>query len=129
MWTIDSNDCLREFIGHTDCIYYIDLTSDSKYILSASRDKSIKFWDLNSGQCLKTIKQDNIIEYVKSISKDLIAFGCNSINNNLKIYDLKRNQVIREFVGHSNSVNRLELLQNGNLLSVSQDSTIKLWKI
>ncbi|MBR2025659.1 MAG: hypothetical protein IKA07_00820 [Alistipes sp.] len=43
-------------IGHTDQINHISYSSDGRYILSASKDKTIKVWETKYGHCVKTYK-------------------------------------------------------------------------
>jgi len=42
--------------GHTQGISDISWSSDSRYICSASDDKTIKIWDMSTGEMLKTLK-------------------------------------------------------------------------
>ena len=35
--------------GHSECVRSVAISSDSKYIVSGSRDKTIKVWDLETG--------------------------------------------------------------------------------
>jgi WD40 repeat protein len=41
------------FVGHADWVWSANFSPDGKQIVSASRDKSLKLWDL-AGNCLQT---------------------------------------------------------------------------
>lgn len=41
--------------GHSDWVTSISICDNLKVFVSGSLDSSIKFWDLNSGKCLKTM--------------------------------------------------------------------------
>lgn len=54
LWDLNTGYMIREFIGHQDEIVSLAISSDSKYIVSVSYDRSMKLWELNSGKELKT---------------------------------------------------------------------------
>lgn len=43
-----------EFVGHTKAIIAISLDSSGQWLLSASKDSTVKLWEVSSGQCLHT---------------------------------------------------------------------------
>ena len=43
-------------LGHADEVNTVAISPDGKYIVSGSRDKSIKVWELSSGRVVKTLK-------------------------------------------------------------------------
>ncbi|KJZ74962.1 Putative E3 ubiquitin ligase complex SCF subunit scon-2 [Hirsutella minnesotensis 3608] len=45
--------CLR---GHTDWVNHVRIDSPSRTVFSASDDMSVKLWDLDSKQCIKTFR-------------------------------------------------------------------------
>ena len=47
--------CIRVFQEHTERILGVSLTIDGKYAVTGSNDNSMKLWDMQSGECLKTI--------------------------------------------------------------------------
>lgn len=43
----DTNTCpVGEFLGHIDGITYIDSRGDSRYLITNSKDQTIKLWDV-----------------------------------------------------------------------------------
>jgi len=42
--------------GHNKSVTALIVTSDGKIIISGSRDNTIKLWDIETGECLKTLK-------------------------------------------------------------------------
>ena len=41
--------------GHSDYVFSVAYSPDGKRIISGSRDQTIKIWDTNTGECLKTL--------------------------------------------------------------------------
>ena len=62
--------------NHTDSLYWgIDLSSNGRKLVSGSRDKTLKFWDWESGQCLHTINTGlliNTVAIIKSKIKNIL---------------------------------------------------------
>jgi hypothetical protein len=49
---------LRTFEGHTDEVRSVSITPDGKRAVSGSWDKTLRLWDLDSGECLRTLRED-----------------------------------------------------------------------
>ena len=48
------NGIYKYLKGHKSFVNFISLSSDSKMILSASDDKTVKLWDIENAKCIKT---------------------------------------------------------------------------
>lgn len=44
---------MGEFVGHTDLIHGLGLTSDETLLFTASFDMSLRLWDVTEAVCLK----------------------------------------------------------------------------
>ena len=49
-WDLESNTMEREFHGHTRTVERIDLTSDGRWLATASSDSSFALWDTENGK-------------------------------------------------------------------------------
>jgi len=54
VWDVETNQCIHVLHGHTDIIIHFNLSSDEQYLLSGSRDKTARVWDLMAGTCKQT---------------------------------------------------------------------------
>ncbi|KDQ58057.1 hypothetical protein JAAARDRAFT_129692 [Jaapia argillacea MUCL 33604] len=54
MWDPRSGKRIAKLVGHTDNIRAIQISDDSRYLLTGSADASIKLWSLTSQRCLHT---------------------------------------------------------------------------
>lgn len=52
-WDSDMQQCVRTLFGHLEPV--VALSGDSLHLLSASLDRSLKLWDVHSGECKHTI--------------------------------------------------------------------------
>lgn len=55
IYNIQTGELLQSLKGHTGGIESICFSSNSKYIVSASDDKTIKVWDVATGFCIQTL--------------------------------------------------------------------------
>jgi WD40 repeat protein len=108
-------------------VYFLELTSNNGNLFSSSRDKTVKFWQIETGEILKSIQFDHPVYCVKELKENLFAVGLG--NGEIQIYDLNEIKNIKTISAHSSFVYRLKVLSNGNLLSGSKNGKIKLWEV
>ena len=48
---------MRVFQGHTDAVRSVCLSLDGKWALSGSQDKTVRLWEVGTGQCVKTFEE------------------------------------------------------------------------
>ncbi|RZF44656.1 hypothetical protein LSTR_LSTR000608 [Laodelphax striatellus] len=53
------------FEGHTDMVRTISLDPLGQYVVSGSDDSTVKFWELSTGRCLKTIPVEGVVRCVR----------------------------------------------------------------
>ncbi|MCI0695865.1 NB-ARC domain-containing protein [candidate division KSB1 bacterium] len=128
--TTPGGPLLRTLEGHSKYVNAVAITPDGKYAVSASSDKTLKVWDLTSGQTLRTLEghsdEVNSVaitpngEYAVSASKD----------KTLKVWDLTSGQVLRTLVGHISAVYAVAITPDGKYaVSASKDKTLKVWDL
>jgi WD40 repeat protein/beta-lactamase regulating signal transducer with metallopeptidase domain len=55
LWDVAESKLIRDFPGHTALVYTLAITPDGKRLVTAGHDKSIRIWDLDSGQQLNNL--------------------------------------------------------------------------
>ena len=79
------------------------------YLASASSDKTIKLWDLDKFQCLKTLQgHDDYVSSIQFLGKGLIASS--SGDGKIKFWDLLTGECNFTIDAHSDLIAALELL-------------------
>lgn len=59
LWDVASGKLLRTLTGHTDSIFGgVAFSPDGKFALSASYDKTLKYWNLETGQLVRSIESN-----------------------------------------------------------------------
>lgn len=123
-----------ELSEHTKLINSLQFTSDEKFIISASEDKTIKVWDLENKRCIFTFHANSPINSMTlSPSNKLIACTL-SDENSIKILELNfsNDPIIKQLKELTNINMPLDVSfsPNGEILaSTHYNATIKLWDL
>jgi F-box/WD-40 domain protein 7 len=117
--------CTKTFEGHREWIRCIKCISKYK-LISGSDDYSIKVWNLETGECLRTLKgHEDSVTCFEFLDEKLIS---GSWDGTIKIWDLSKYECLKTLVGHSYRVSNLKTYGN-KLLSSSWDCQIKIWDL
>ncbi|MEH2316851.1 MAG: ribosome assembly protein 4, partial [Nostoc sp.] len=99
-------------------------------LASASYDKTIKIWDVSSGQLLKTLTGHSSEVYSVAYSPNGQQLASASYDKTIKIWDVSSGQLLKTLTGHSSEVYSVAYSPNGQqLASASYDKTIKIWDV
>ncbi len=99
----------------------------STYIASASDENIVKIWSFNDLSYEKQIINITDIKFLTIINKTLIVtvHYKRSTLDEIKVWNNTSDKPI--FVFNSTTINTIKALPNGNLVSSSQDKSIKIW--
>lgn len=121
---------LRTLVGHTDEILALEVTPDSQWLISGSKDHTIKVWDIATGQEIYTLTghTGSVLTLVLTSDGKQVISG--SADHTIKVWSLETGQEIYTLRGHTDSVFDLALRSDNQVLfSVAKDNTIKLWNL
>jgi WD40 repeat protein len=122
-------NCVETWDGHSGLFAAVtSLSLNSQWLASASEDKTVRLWDLATGQTSHVLTgHQGFVEVVafQPHNTDILASG--SRDKTIKIWELDR--VLYNLIGHSQAVNTLAFSPDGQqLASGSSDRSIKLWQ-
>ncbi|TPX66047.1 hypothetical protein SpCBS45565_g04723 [Spizellomyces sp. 'palustris'] len=150
IWDFGSGECKSELRGHehvVECIAFAPTTAfpnirelagfqskgkdqgvPGQYLASGSRDKTLRLWDVSTGQCLFTLTgHDNWIRGVvfHPNGKYLLS---GSDDKTLKVWDLKSGRCIKTLDAHSHFVTCIDFAKTSPVVATgSVDQSIKVW--
>jgi len=158
IWVVASGECKHILKGHdhvVDCLAFSPasvhnyLTSSlstevddeaapkeedksvaGKYLVSGSRDKTIKLWDVSTGQCLKTFADhDNWVRGVLFHPLGKYIISC-SEDRSIRIFDLKEGRNVKTIQdAHPHFVTTIAFNYRRPVVCTgSVDQTIKIWE-
>jgi uncharacterized caspase-like protein len=99
-------------------------------LASASRDHTIKLWDVASGREIRTLSGHSSAVASVAFSPDGRTLASGSGDHTIKLWDVASGREIRTLSGHSDVVWSVAFSPDGRTLaSASWDHTIKLWDV
>lgn len=119
---------LRILDAHKYTVYTVDVSPDSKTILSGSWDNTIKLWDMDTGELLKSYYGHHQPVFSVRFSSDGKKFISCSKDFTVKIWDIESAAIEKNLVGHSSWVYTACFSPDGKLAaSGGADTKIILW--
>jgi WD40 repeat protein len=116
--------------GHEGEVTTVAFSPDGTHILSGSEDNTIKLWDTNTGNLIRTITGHTSFVNSVAFSPDGRQILSGSSDNTVKLWDAETGNLIRTFAGHTGTVNTVAFISNyKQIVSGSDDRTIRLWDL
>jgi WD40 repeat protein/serine/threonine protein kinase len=126
----NTNQLLRLFHGHADWVSSVCCSADGKHFLSGSADKTVKLWDLSTGECLQTLEGHTEWVTTVSLSADGRHALSGSADKTLKLWDLGTGRCLQTLLAHTNWVLAACLSEDGRYaLSAGGDGLFKRWDL
>ncbi len=128
--------CVQTLKGHTGSIRSLAISPDGGILASGSDDKTIKLWQLATGQELCTIKahSKSVCSVAMSADGEILASG--SDDKSIKLWQLSTGLQIGSltlggwFSGDSGCVYSIAIAPDGQILaSLSNSGAVKLWNL
>ena len=121
---------VRTFSGHEEGVTTIAVTSDDKYIVSGSKDCTIRIWDLDTGEQIRVLQgHENSVNALALTSDDMYIISGSS-DDTLRIWNLETGEQIHVLQGHENSVYAIAVTSDDRyIVSGSKDCTIRIWNL
>jgi WD40 repeat protein len=119
--------------GHTSAVSSIAFSPDGERLASASRDNTVKLWNVTSGAEVLTLRGHNKGLLHKGVtavvfSPDGQRLASASSDKTVKLWDAIRGAEVLTLEGHMAAVTSVAFSRDGlRLASASDDRTVKLW--
>ncbi|KAM3937083.1 WD repeat and SOCS box-containing protein 2 isoform 2-T2 [Leptodactylus fuscus] len=130
VWEVHTGRLLFNLSGHQDVVRDLSFTKNgSLTLVSASRDKTLRIWDLKKdGKLLQVLSGHIRWVYSCSISPDCSMLCSAAGERVVLLWSMRSYTLIRRLKGHQNSVVSCDFSPDSALLvTASYDSTLILW--
>ena len=125
--------CTHTLTSHTACVNAVVMSPNRSIVASSSEDKTIRFWDLQTGRVTMAVLDHVLAVRAIAFSPDgeTIASGGHDrtvvLTRKWYLDIAGRSEVLGQ---HGQAVTSIAFTPNGRLLaSASRDKTIKLWNL
>lgn len=124
----------RKLTGHEDWVNSVAVSPDGKWAASGSDDKTVKIWDLETGQCRATLKGHTDRVNSVAITPDGKRILSGSNDKSVRVWDAGSGREVAKLEGHTTYVRSLVTFRCNDYALSSQDSykgviNLKLWDI
>ncbi|KAI9770247.1 MAG: hypothetical protein M1840_003404 [Geoglossum simile] len=131
---VDSLKLFLNLYGHKLPVLSMDISSDSKLMVTCSADKNVRLWGLDFGDCHKAFfaHQDSIMQ-VAFVPHNQDGNGHHffsaSKDRMIKYWDGDKFEQIQRLEGHHGEIWALTVSRTGNFfVSASHDKSIRVWE-
>ena len=135
LWDMHTGRLLKTLIGHTDLntrsmsIGFIAYSDDGKLLASVGwEDKTIRIWDVETGELRQTITELPERIYSVAYSPDRQSLVGGGSDSNIYLWDVGTGEHLKILTGHTSPVGSVTYSRDGTtLVSGSWDKTIRFW--
>ena len=114
--------------GHRNNVNLVSWSPDGKYIVSGSKDNTIKIWDASTGTHVRTLEGHTSWVYSVAWSPDSKYIASSSWDKTIKVWNISSGTCMQILTGHTSCVNSVSWSPDGkHIASGSDDGTIKVW--
>ena len=138
--------CINTFESHVDEVTCLSINSN--HLVSGSQDRTIRVWDLYTGNCVETLDlnfsnltqgslgQPPAVIPVKTMGAPIIgalqaydvALATGTKDGVVRLWDLRSGEVIRTLNGHQDAITCLKF-DTTNIVTGSLDKSVKTWDL
>jgi len=129
-WDLETGQRIRRHEGHEEIINCMEVSKRGEEVLiSGSDDGHIGLWDPRQKLALDYIDTSFPVTAI-AISEAGNELYSGGIDNDIKVWDMRKKAVAYTLQGHTDTVTSLEVSPDSQtLLSNSHDSTVRTWDI
>jgi len=126
--------------GHTDSVPTVLFTPDGKQLISASKDKTIRIWDVSTGETVRVLRppigQGRAgAFYAAALTADgltlaVAGIGLQADRHPIYLIELATGSMKQVLPGHDKTVLRLCFSRDGKWLASSgEDAVVRIWDV
>ncbi len=114
--------------GHSGGVNAVVFSPNGKLVASASRDRTVRLWDLSTGATLQTLEGHSGSVKAVAFSPDGKLVVSASYDNTVRLWDSSTGATLQTLEGCSISAGAVVFSPDSELVaSASNDNTVRLW--
>ncbi|EYC44023.1 hypothetical protein Y032_0473g2078 [Ancylostoma ceylanicum] len=125
----ESKNAIARLTGHQQLVNQVMFSPDTRYIASASFDKSVKLWCGRTGKFIASLRGHVNAVYQVSWSADSRLLVSGSADSTLKVWEIRSRRLHFDLPGHGDEVYTVDWSPEGTkVVSGGKDKVLKLWR-
>jgi WD40 repeat protein len=139
VWSVESGECVKTLKGHRQKVQSVSFSRDGKYIASGTgtivvldndyEDNTVRVWNVESGECVKTLEGHSDRVNSVSFSPDGQWIASGSKDKTVRVWSVESGECV-SLEGHSRPVNSVSFSPDGlSIVSGSWDKTVRVWNL
>lgn len=121
---------IRTLRGHLDMVNGVVVTPDGRLAISASKDRTLRVWNLDTGRTAWTLEGHSGAVNAVAVTPDGRRAISASSDHTLRVWDLATGQTVRTLEGHYGSVCAVVVTRDGRCaISASEDRMLRVWDL
>lgn len=119
---------MQEYEGHEQGVSDLAFSSDSRFLVSASDDKTLRLWDVPTGSLIKTLHGHTNYVFCVNFNPQSNIIVSGSFDETVRVWDVKSGKCLKVLPAHSDPVTAVDFNRDGSLIvSSSYDGLCRIW--
>jgi WD40 repeat protein len=130
LWYLATGLHWKSLNGHTDTVTSIEFLESPFRLATLSKDKTLRHWDIDSGECLEVFQCRAGNESCQIMNSRLGIIVSGGYDGCIRIYDINNGMQLRLIEGHKDYITGLGITSDGRfVISQSIDRDVRLWML
>ncbi|MBX7171491.1 MAG: hypothetical protein K1X72_11090 [Pyrinomonadaceae bacterium] len=125
--TLIDNSLTKEY-SHKDTVYGMQFSPKGDRLVSYSRDRTVKIWEVATGKLSETLEFEKEVATINfSPNGELLATGFQ--NGEIKIWNLKTGKSLQSLIGHKDNIYAIKFSNDGEVIATADKKNVKIWDV
>ena len=127
-WTLATGKEIAALNGHAGAVYFACPSPDGKRALSAGADKTLRFWDLETGSCLQTINGTDALSSACFTPEGRFVLTAGE-GKAFKVWAFASGECAGSFEGHKERIEAACSSPDGNFAFTAGADGVRCWEL
>jgi WD40 repeat protein len=115
--------------GHLDAVTAVCVSGDGRFAISGSVDRTLKRWEVSTGQCVRTLEGHTSAVTAVGCTRDGRLALSGSADDTLRLWETTHGRCLCTLEGHEEVITAVALSHDARFaLSGSGDGTLRFWE-
>lgn len=112
--------------GHSGSIHALAISPDGKWLVSGGQDSTLKIWNLQTGNLLRTLYGHNSKVVDVAISPDGRYVASAADDGTARLWEVAAGQQVRDLSGHRNMISSVAFAAGGQQVLTGSTDVVKI---